>query len=80
MDLVLYSEFVIKNICKNPNVVKVKSTQEDSVTILEVMVSEADMGSVIGKAGRVAQSLRVLIQAYAYLHDLGKVRINIESF
>ncbi len=44
------------------------------------MVPESSMGAVIGKSGKVAQSIRTLVQAYAYLNKLGKVRVNIEAF
>lgn len=80
MNLVEYTEFIIKSICKEPDLVRVQSFQEEEVTILEIMVPESSMGSVIGKSGKVAQSIRTLVQAYAYLNKIGKVRVNIEAF
>jgi len=80
MSLVEYAEFLVKSICNEPEMIKVQSFQEEDFTILEIMVPESSMGSVIGKAGKVANSLRVMIQAYAYLQKCGKVRVNIEAF
>ena len=80
MNLVEYTEFIIKIICQEPDLVRVQSFQEEEVTILEIMVPESSMGAVIGKSGKVAQSIRTLVQAYAYLNKLGKVRVNIEAF
>jgi predicted RNA-binding protein YlqC (UPF0109 family) len=80
MSLEEYTEFVVKSICKEPDLIRVQSFQEEDVTTLEVLVPESSMGAVIGKSGKVAGSIRTLIQAYAYLHQLGKVRINIEAF
>ncbi len=80
MNLVEYTEFVIKSICVESELVRVQSFEEEDRTILEVLVPEADMGRVIGKGGNVIKSIRVLIQAYAYLKKLGKIRVNIESF
>ena len=80
MNLVEYTEFIIKSICNEPDLVRVQSFQEEEVTILEIMVPESSMGAVIGKSGKVAQSIRTLVQAYAYLNKLGKVRVNIEAF
>ena len=50
------------------------------MTHIEIMVPESEMGAVIGKAGKIASSLRILIQAYAYLQKSGKVKVNIEAF
>ena len=80
MNLVEYTEFIIKSICKEPDLVRVQSFQEEEVTILEIMVPESSMGAVIGKSGKVALSIRTLVQAYAYLNKIGKVRVNIEAF
>ena len=80
MSLEEYTEFVVKSICKEPDLIRVQSFQEEDVTTLEVLVPESSMGAVIGKSGKVAGSIRTLIQAYAYLHQLGKVRVNIEAF
>jgi len=80
MNLVEYSEFLVKSICKEPDLVRIQSFQEEEMTTLEILVPESDMGAVIGKQGRVASSLRILIQAYAYLQKLGKIKVNIESF
>lgn len=80
MNLNEYAEFIVKSICKDPDLIRVQSFQEEDVTVLEIMVPESSMGAVIGKSGRVASSIRTLIQAYAYLQKLGKVRVNIEAF
>ncbi len=80
MNLVEYAEFLVGSICKEADLVRVQSFQEEDVTNLEIMVPEAEMGAVIGKGGKVANSIRVLIQAYAYLQKLGKVKVNIEGF
>jgi len=80
MNLEEYAEFIVKSICKEPDMIRVQKFQEEDMTILEIMVPENDMGAVIGKSGRVANSIRVLLQAYAYLQKSGKIRVNIESF
>lgn len=80
MSLVEYAEFLVKSICKDPDMVRVQSFMEDDITILEIMVPDNEMGAVIGKGGKVASSLRILIQAYAYLQKSGKVKVNIEAF
>ncbi len=81
MDLVTFTENLVKGIVSEPDMVKVKqfSSDEDSI-ILEIIVQEKDMGTVIGRNGNMAKSIRTLIQAFAYLHKLNKVKINIDSF
>lgn len=48
--------------------------------MLEIIVHESDMGAVIGRNGKMANSIRTLVQAYAYIHELNRVKINIDSF
>ena len=80
MNLEEYAEFLVKSICKEPEMVRVQSFQEDEMTHIEIMVPESEMGAVIGKAGKIASSLRILIQAYAYLQKIVKVKVYIVAF
>ena len=48
--------------------------------IIEVVVKEEDMGSVIGREGKIANSIRTVVQASSYLKDNKRVKINISSF
>jgi len=81
MEIVEFTENLVKSIVKEPDMVKVQSFggEEDS-QILEIIVSDSDKGAVIGKNGRMANSLRTIVQAYAYLHDNKKIKLNIDSF
>lgn len=81
MNIVEFTEHLVKSIVKEPDMVKVQSFggEEDSV-ILEIIVADSDKGAVIGRNGRMANSLRTLVQAYSYLHDNKKVKLNIDSF
>jgi len=80
-DLVTYTEYIIKNICHESELVKVElfESDEDSV-ILEVIVHNSDMANVIGKNGKMISAIRTLINAHSYLNDHKKVKINIDSF
>ena len=82
MDLVALTEEIVKSLVEDPETVSVKefdSENEDEL-LIQVMVQESDMGRVIGKAGKVANAIRTLVQASSYLKDNKKVRINIDSF
>ena len=80
MNITDFTTYLIKNIVRNPDMVKVSSFDNEEETIVEVVVSNEDMGSVIGKGGKNAKALRTVIQAYAYLNHIKRVKINIDSF
>lgn len=82
MDLVLLTEELVKALAINKEAVSVKefeSSDEDTM-VIQVMIDESDMGRVIGKAGKVANSIRTIVQASSYLKDNKKIKINIDSF
>ena len=80
-ELITFTENLVKSLVKNPDVVSVQEfLGDDEVIQLEITVKEEDMGSVIGRGGKMASALRVLIQAAAYNMDINRVRINIDSF
>ncbi len=81
MDIAQYTEFLVKSMALEKDMVSVKEIgSTDEICNLEVLVKESDMGRVIGKNGKISNSIRTLVQAYSYLHDKKKVKINIESF
>ena len=80
MTVVEFTEFLIKNLVREPDMVSVKEigTEED-LTVIQVLVNEDDMGAVIGRNGNIIKSVRTLVQAAAY-QEGKKVRIDIDSF
>ena len=80
MNLVEFSEMIVKKLVKEPDLVKVQEFESDEETVIEIVVSEADMGRVIGKRGKIANSIKTLIQAKAYNDGNKKVKVNIDSF
>ena len=82
MDLVLLTETIVKSLAVNKDMVSVKEfeTDEEDTILIQVMVDNTDMGRVIGKAGKIANAIRTLVQASAYLGDNKRVRINVDSF
>jgi hypothetical protein len=81
MNIIDFTTYLISNIVKNPDMIKVNSFEGDEdTTILEILVSNEDMGAVIGKNGKNAKALRTIIQAYAYLNHIKKIKVNIDAF
>lgn len=81
MDLVALTEFLIKQVAKEPEMVSVKQFDDDEdVITIQVLVDESDMGVVIGRGGKVANAIRTIVQATSYANHLKRVKINIDSF
>ena len=80
MNLVEFSEMIVKKLVKEPDLVKVQEFEGDEETVIEIVVAEADMGRVIGKRGKIANSIKTLIQAKAYNDGNKRVKVNIDSF
>ena len=79
MKIAELTEYLVKSLVKEPDMVSVKQFDDEDYTIVEVLVSSDDMGAVIGKGGNIANSVRTIVQAAAYANGLKKVKINIDS-
>ena len=80
MTLVELTEMIVKSFVSDPDSISVKEFPSDDEIIIEVVVKEEDMGSVIGREGKIANSIRTVVQASSYLKDNKRVKINISSF
>lgn len=58
-------EYVVKSLVDNPDEVHVSEAGHAREMILQLSVAGADMGRVIGKNGRVINSIRALVQVAA---------------
>ncbi len=56
-------EFVAKSLVDDPTQVKVVETARGNDVRIELTVGEDDMGRVIGRSGKVANAMRVLLRA-----------------
>jgi predicted RNA-binding protein YlqC (UPF0109 family) len=59
------TEYIAKSLVENPDEVVVNQTKQGNRVRLELKVSKDDMGRVIGKNGRVANAIRVLLRVAA---------------
>lgn len=62
---------------KDAVTVTVDPTREDGTIVYHLKVAEADMGRVIGKQGRIAKAIRVVIRAAA-VRQGEKVAVEID--
>ena len=56
---------MIKNLVEDEASVSIEEIAQDSEIKFEVRVNEKDMGRVIGKKGKIAQSIRTVMKAIA---------------
>lgn len=80
MDLEKLTEFIVKSLVKNEDMVSVKRLDDEDMITLIVMVSNEDMGKVIGKNGKIVNAIRTLVRASSYKNNLPKVNVEIDSF
>jgi len=58
-------EHLAKAIVDVPDEVSVEAFEEGGQIVLELLVAERDLGRVIGRQGRMARSLRTIVNAAA---------------
>ncbi len=58
-------EYIAKSLVDDPSQVHVTEIERGGNTILELEVAQEDMGRVIGKNGRVANAMRILVRVLA---------------
>ena len=56
-------QYIAENLVNNPDEVSIKRKETSRSLVLELSVASADMGRVIGRSGRVANSIRALLRA-----------------
>ena len=79
MSLVELTEMIIKSLVSDPESVSVKEFEEEDGILIEVVVNEDEAGAIIGKSGKIANSVRTIVQASSNLKDRKKVKINITT-
>ncbi|MBQ9518162.1 MAG: KH domain-containing protein [Eubacterium sp.] len=70
---------ITKGLVDNPNEVSVDVDEpnEEGVVVYHLHVAEGDMGRVIGKQGRIAKAIRVVMRAAANRRD-AKISVEID--
>ncbi len=82
MDLVELTEEIVKSLVVDKEAVSVKEfdSEDDKTMLIQVIVSEDDMGRIIGKGGKVANAIRTLVQASSAIKDNKYIKIDIDKF
>ncbi|MBL7052829.1 MAG: KH domain-containing protein [Candidatus Marinimicrobia bacterium] len=67
---------ILKRLVSKPKSVVVKQIERDGINVIQVSVDPEDRGRAIGKNGRMAKALRVIIQSIS-MHE-GDSRTTLE--
>ena len=61
-DLLFY---IVSNLVRNKEALQVEQKEDNGTFILTILADKEDYGKIIGKNGRVIQSIRTLMKMYA---------------
>ena len=70
-------EFIARSLVDAPDQVQVTEVEGEQTTVLELKVAKEDLGKVIGKQGRIAKAIRVVMRAGASRLDQ-KIMVEID--
>ena len=56
-------EFIVKSIVDAKDAVSIEVVKEDRFTLYNVRVADGDLGSVIGKNGKIAEAIRTVVKS-----------------
>lgn len=60
-----FLKVIISNLVDNKEAIEINTIDNEKSVTFEVKVAQEDMGKVIGKQGRIAQSIRNVMKAVA---------------
>jgi len=69
-------KFIAQSLVDKPDQVVVSKVDKPELTIIELRVAPEDMGKVIGKQGRIAKAIRMVVKA-ASVKATKKVTVEI---
>lgn len=66
-DLLFY---IVSNLVRNKQALQVEQKEDNGTFILTILADSEDYGKIIGKNGRVIQSIRTLMKMYAINNNI----------
>ena len=56
-------EYIVKNLVSNPDAVEITVENQGKTKVFKVLVDNKDLGSVIGRGGSIANSIRTVVKS-----------------
>ena len=70
-----FLEYIVKSLVEFPEGVQTSRTVDNLGVLVELTVSPADMGKIIGRSGNTAKAIRTLLRVVGMKHD---ARVNLK--
>jgi predicted RNA-binding protein YlqC (UPF0109 family) len=70
-----FLEYVVKALVNNPDAIVTTRTIDQMGVLLTLTVHPDDMGKIIGKSGKTAEALRILLRVVGMKHN---ARVNLK--
>lgn len=58
-------KFIVGELVDNSDSYTVESSEQDGITVINIIADKEEIGKIIGKQGRIAKSIRTLVKAAA---------------
>ena len=71
-------EYLARQLVDDADAVRVEQTEADGAIVLRLHVAPEDVGKVIGRGGRIARALRIVVRASA-ARERRRVLLEIEG-
>ncbi len=69
-------KFIVGELVDNKEGFEVESSQQDGITVINIIAEKSEIGKIIGKQGRIAKAIRTLVKA-ASGKDNKKIAVEI---
>ena len=68
-DLKELVKYIAASLVENPEAVQVAEIEGEQTSVIELRVAKDDLGKVIGREGRTAKAMRVILNAASTRHN-----------
>jgi predicted RNA-binding protein YlqC (UPF0109 family) len=60
-----FLEYIARNLVDAPDKISIESEEKDGKLFFKIKVADGDVGKIIGRSGKTASAIRVLLRAVA---------------